>query len=936
MRPLRLKLQAFGSYVNETEIDFSDFGNSGLYLIAGDTGAGKTTIFDAITFALYGKASGSTRDDAKRFRSNYATPDIDTYVELEFENLGKKYTVRRNPWYLRALKRGGTEGETTEQKPCASLIDENGDVIASDVTKVTDEITHMLGADSDQFTQMTMLAQGEFQKLLLAKTDERIKIFNSIFKTQKYKAIQEKIRKDFNSLDNDRKSRYADFSVCINTIRVDDEVIDELETLKEQERPDTNSAIELVSRQIENDNAKAVTTESKRKKLVEEISSLDVKINEAIEDNQNRKKLESLNENIKKSEGEFTELSLSLKEAKKREGERDEANRQAALIADSLEDYAKLDDNLMSEKLFKASIDKAEKSIEENNGMLEKLSKEITSDRAMITELPEYVDQISKLEASVKELDVTQKNLTHLEDEISEYEDFQEDYGNKLSELKSVEKIFKQASHEYEAANTAYNYDLAGILARDYLKEDEPCPVCGSTHHPAKAQCQEDAPTYEEVEALRTATEEKKGNFDFVASECAVLKGKLQTAGDKLTEDVKTCLDIKIPADRITDKLNDVKQAVTNKMSETNEQKAQKEEELREALAKKAEIEEIKNSISDKEERKEELDKQIKELSSSKVENEANLKAAQAVISEMKSKLKFTDKSEAEDRLRELKATAESIDRAIADCQKKIDDNQADVNDMKGQIKLLEGKLKGKPVVDIETLKEERAQAAEKQNAINEAMSDIDSRQGINNANLSQMKKLSSEITKLEEKYGWLKQLGDTVYGTLTGKDRINLETFVLSSYFERILYNANIRFEEMTDGQFTLERTQEAEKQNTKFGLDISVIDHYNGSVRNVRTLSGGEMFKASLSLALGMADEITSSTGGIQLDAMFIDEGFGSLDDESLQQAMNVLYSMASENRLIGIISHVNDLRNQIDNQIIVKKNDNGYSYVSSSHVG
>lgn len=744
MRPLQLTISAFGPYAGETTLDFRKLGTQGIYLVTGDTGAGKTTIFDAITYALYGEASGENRR-SEMFRSKYAESGSPTFVELSFLCKGKEYEVKRTPRYERVKARG--EG-VTRQNESASLICPDGKIYTK-TTEVTAKIIEIIGVDKEQFTQIAMIAQGDFLKLLLASTEDRIRIFRQIFSTEKFESLQREINADFRRLYGECEDLRKSLQQYKEGILLPEEK-KELPLLEKE-------ILILLHELLQKDGKKRQELMEQQEKTEQSLREITAKISLGRQKLQNQKELE-------KTEERKQECSLRLEEWTKRQQE--------------------MGDWEAKEQQFREEIKKRQDI------------------------LSRYAEWESTKESYRQLMEKHQRSAL-------EYE-----------------RCKERAEHQrvlYEAMETAFMDQQAGILSAR-LQPGKPCPVCGSLTHPNPAGMTGEAPDKQKLE------QEKK---------------RLRETEEGLQKSYRKAV----------------------------------------------------------------------ELQAGKQEKQKILEAQAAALPELpKSRIQ----EEAEELQKQWKLQRARWEESC----KKVTAFTTELAALQGAEDTLRRQLTEAPVIALEEEEQKLTQLEGIKAKVSAEKDQIHTRLENNARIYTNMQEKLQKLEKKERVYGWMKALNDTANGRQNEKGKIMLETYVQMAYFDRILEQANLRFEVMSGGQYTLVRRKDTGDNRSQSGLDLDVIDHYNGSVRNVKTLSGGEAFKASLCLALGLSDEIQASSGGVRLDTMFVDEGFGSLDDESLQQALSVLSGLSEGNRLVGIISHVEELKKRIDKQIVVKKDRTGFA--------
>ena len=918
MRPNKLIMSAFGPYAGKAEVELDKLGQNGLYLITGDTGAGKTTIFDAIAYALFGEASGDNRETSM-FRSKYAEPETPTEVELYFTCNNKEYYIKRNPEYDRPKSRG--EGFTSE-KANAELHFPDGRVVTK-LKEVNNAVVEIIGIDRNQFTQIAMIAQGDFLKLLLASTDERKKIFQKLFKTQSYYVLQEKLKSESGKLSHEYDAIKSSIEQYINGIVCDEEnpCFTEVCNAKDGDSA-TEEIVELLEKLIADDEKSEKTISEEKEKLQKELDDIKARITKAEDILAAKTDLEK-NEAALKSE---SEKENTLKEKLKAEEEKlpkvKEFTEKVAEIKALLPDYDELSEKQSLFNKNKNFIDESSENTEKAAAKIKIFGEEITALTEENKSLEKIGEEKLKLETEKKKQQEEKEKLEKLDKDIDDakkqrirYEEATASYIHKQEKAELLDTELKEKTRIYFEAQ-------AGILA-ETLEANKPCPVCGSTTHPQIATKPVDVPTKEELDNLQ----DRLNDANEVANNARTEAGKLKGASDEKEESVK-----KEISSLLGDvSFDDAKSVIAVRVSDIDSLVDELDKKLTEAQAKIERKEELDELIPEKtsalETEKEDLSKLKDDVKAKTVENEALGKR----VAELTKKLTFATKTEAENQITALKKEAEEIQKAYDDALKDVNDNKEKLVSLKSAKEEILKRIGSGTDIDLEKEKENKQLLEEKQSDLDDKSKTVHSRKTSNQSSLDNILIKLDEIKAVEEKWTWMKALSNTANGNLSGKEKVMLETYIQMTYFDRIINRANTRFMVMSGGQYELKRRKEAENNRSQSGLELDVIDHYNGTQRSVKTLSGGESFKASLSLALGLSDEIQSSAGGIKLDTMFVDEGFGSLDDESLAQAIKALSSLAEGNRLVGIISHVSELKDKIDKQIVVKKEKTGGSNIT-----
>ncbi len=915
MRPLKLKISAFGPYSGVTEFDFDKLGTNGLYLITGDTGAGKTTIFDAITYALYGEPSGKNRE-VSMFRSKYADESTPTEVELVFSYRDKEYTVKRNPEYEREAKRGGG---TTKQSANAEIIYPDGKVITK-IKDVDNAIKDIIGIDRDQFRQIAMIAQGDFLKLLIAPTKERMEIFRHIFKTETYQNMQDRLKRESGKLSDECDAIRRSISQYINGIVCDDDNTDSIEVTKAKNGDITiEDTLTLLEKLISDDEKTEQAIEKNKENLQKSLDAVKLSVNKAKDIISAKADFEKNKTELETETEKQKALSEKAESEKKKKPEIKKLGEQVAEIKALLPDYDEF-----SEK--SAALQKNQKFIS-NSGELkkntEKILKAAEDEIAALTKESKALEKAGeekiKLENEKKVLSDNANKLTTLKLNIDSLEKAETEYKQAIEIYNEKQTIAEKTDTEFKAQYKLYLDAQAGILA-DTLKKDEPCPVCGSTTHPKPVVKPEKAPTKEQLDTLQSESEVANTNANNARIKAGNLKGAFDEKQNSVTTEINALLgDVKPEETKslIMVKLSDTDKKINEqiKLIETAQNKILRKEQIEKLLSQKTEELNIL---------KERLTKISDDVKTKVAEN----KSLEKRIKELKAKLTFDSKEMAEAEIEALTEKTEQMTKAYENTLNELKESGEKLASLKAANEEISKRIGDDTNIDLEK-ETEKLTALEEEQARLEALAKvIHSRISTNKAARDNIKLKSGDLIETEKKYSWVKSLSNTANGQLSGKEKIMLETYIQMNYFDRIISKANTRLMIMTDGQYDLVRRKEAASKSGQSGLDLDVIDHYNGSQRSVKSLSGGESFKASLALALGLSDEIQSSSGGIKLDTMFVDEGFGSLDEESLATAMKALSSLAEGNRLVGIISHVGELKQRIDKQIIVTKDKTGGS--------
>ena len=1069
--------------------------------MTGDTGAGKTKIFDGITFALYGETSGGVRE-ASMLRSKYAEPETPTYAEYIFEYKGAVYTVKRSPDYERPKTRG--KGMTM-QKGEALLTFSDGRAPVTKLKEVNQAVTDLIGLDMKQFTQIAMIAQGDFRKLLLADTEERSNIFRKLFHTDIYKVIQEKLKFEAGGLDKAYKELLRSIRQYTEQVRysVEDPLgqqwalmekngfegnLEEgLEVLEQFLKADKDT-LKALNKQIKENDAKLenmnqlfgkvhkeADAKARKEKLLEEREILFPQLEQAQKDAENaakepeeiqqlifsiQKEKEKLDRytNLEKLISEIEDASVLIEKLKTDSTALQNRQKETKAVLEEKQKEYQATDRTEKEKaetdFQKEKIDSLYAGVYKNCGNLEFLLTKIMNLETQAKEMKTQSEQMKKELADLEEQIVSGGNLEARENslimrlqQIQKMKDQQKRCQILEKEAESKKKAYLIASQKrteikefLNRMEQAYLDAQAGVLAAG-LQEGMPCPVCGSVHHPKLTQMPEKVPTEEQLKKQKMVAETAEQAASDSSVQAGEAAGLVQRSKEELTEGIKSYVAQFLPEEKteeilrneITDSelrsfVKDQESHAQTELEEIQKQKKaqldlqKKKEEFSRQLEQHAkEFQELQISIEKRKSQQESIQEQLqnqldepifswlredtqqKMISDSGLQQDQNSKAAyqqgsqevslllqqgrtaaewlkqqqdildqkrkdQTALLEQRKLLEtqiskvqteittLTDRinqnqqqtAAEKSRSEQMQKQRENMEKELGERtkeeilsqiqlqtreRKKLETHYKTVTEVKealekrmtelnSVITSLTEQLKESANISIEELNVQKENFTQQKKSLSADRDEIHARLEINGDMYEKIRRQQTELLKTETRWKWMKSLSDTANGTITGKARIMLETYIQMQYFDRILARANIRLMTMSSGQYELVRRKENKSRVGKTGLELDVVDHYNGTVRSVKTLSGGETFQASLSLALGLSDEIQSSSGGIQLDTMFVDEGFGSLDEDALDQAIRALKDLSQGSRLVGIVSHVTELKERIDKKIIVTK--------------
>lgn len=930
MRPIELKMSAFGPFAGLTTLRLDALGIDGLYLITGDTGAGKTTIFDAIIYALYGEASGNIRT-TDMLRSKYANADTATFVELTFVFKDKTYIVRRNPEYLRPSKRG--EGRFTKESAKAQLTMPDKEVITG-LVSVNNKIIEIIGLNKNQFSQIAMLPQGEFMRLLLADTKQRIEIFREIFDTESYLLLQDRIKKDANELYrlvSDYKKSMAQYVADVYCDE-NSEYNQALINIKNDSQMSIKEILDIIDKIIAQDKSCDDEYDKAIISIDKGIDQLNSKLTIAIQTERIKDDYKSALTQLNNLTEEYENVYSIYKAECEKDSERNELSLNIEKSSEKLESYELLE---KYKKDYGKKLDKINnitQDIHEDTNSLNECIKQIDNCKKEAEILKNTELEIEKLNSKISDIIKKKEGVEYLKDVFERKIKAVSQADEAKDRYMSAFAAYEEANNRYLKMEKAFFNEQAGIMAAA-LEEGQPCPVCGSVTHPVPAVAGDDAPTEMQLKKYKIYVEDKSKECSELSSQSGLLSGQAESMNNMFFSSIvnfntqwKEALDNSSDDETIRVDIIQLLADLGKILDEAMLEKKNADENI-------SKYNNLIKMLSDYDKKveqfKDKINKSKNELAILSTQNE-NM---QKQISQLEKELGNKDIMQAKKLINDMKLKKVQLDKAYEAAKKQYDEYTINIKTLKNRISDLQKQIshtdkQKTPDIDIpmyekqlEDMKKERLKLREKKNI-------VDIRIANNEKIYKSIERVNEKSEKSEKHYSWLRILSDTVNGSLSGKSRIKLETYVQMSFFDRIIMRANTRFMRLTDGQYELKRSDSKDNYKNQTGLELDIIDHYNGTIRSVKSLSGGEAFEASLSMALGMSDEIQSRSGGIQIDTMFIDEGFGSLDDESLSQAVKVLNSLSSSDRLIGIISHVSVLKDRIDKQIVVSKGKTGGS--------
>lgn len=869
MKPLKLILSAFGPFAERAEVDFAALSRGGLFLISGDTGAGKTTLFDGISFALYGTASGgSERRDAASFRSHFAPAKAETYAELTFAHRDRTYVVRRNPTYVR-------EGYKTPRTHDASMICQETGETFSGAKEVTQAVTALLGLDDRQFRQTVMIAQGDFLRILHARSDERERIFEEIFGTQLYDRIEKEVSLRWKDARDEKRDALVQYDQIFSVMRLDasDEELSALRAAPDR----AGDAAALLEE-------KCAALEARQAELEGALSSLETRCRQAQDRlstgglvNAGLAQLVRVRQEQIQLDGQSEEIALL--DEKRRAAER---ARQVSRLEDALH---RLEGDLILRR----------RQLDEGGRRLAAAKEASVQAEETFARAAADWEQLPALRSRSDVLKKAQDDLSILAGLVSRTRDA-------YRRRQAARQDLDGAQASYNRVFDAFMRSQAGLLARE-LKPGEPCPVCGSVSHPAPCALSVQSAAQEDVERAQRCLKERSDQEQRLAGDCV----RLKTQALELRKAIESALGREVDisnADAEAKAAQSEWGALCAKISAV------------ETAYRRAELEvgQSRRQAAAAQSAWETLSGQAETLA-------AQLESARSAYQGEMAAQGFACEADY--------LAARLDDREISRMQSRVEGHCQRMETLRQSEADLAARWRDCEKVDLEAVRQEasalEARRAQAQAEVQQAAT----LSSVNRAALVRLKSAARQLDRAKSRFDTLDNLYRTVTGQLPGAERkMPFETYILQYYFRRVISAANDRLSRMSAGRFYLSCQEEPAKRNVKFGLGLDVFDALTNRRRDVKTLSGGESFLASLSLALGFADVVQAGAGGVRLDTMFIDEGFGALDEETLMRAMDALTRLTEGDRLVGIISHVGLLREMIDAKLLVVRDRSGAS--------
>ena len=925
MRPIKLVLSAFGPYASKVELDLSKLGENGVYLITGDTGAGKTTIFDAITFALFGKPSGDIRD-VKTLRSEYVNEEIETYVELDFIYHDEEYHIYRRPEYTYTHVQKNGEVKQRSKATDAYLILPNGDRIVKP-TEVTKQVEQLLGMKRDQFRQIAMIAQGSFLEILNADTKERGKLFEKVFMTSKYSVLMDRLNqmaKESSIALNDAKLRLQQI---ISDIRVPEILQEQYEqTLETFAMNDIQPVYDLLDKIIIGAK-EGIENLQKQKEQVQK--QLQKSRKEETEKTKQLQDLLSL-EKLLKEKPVKEEKANRYTERLKTDGEKyhiqiDALKKEQAQIEHELPEYAGL--TKLTAKL--AEIKKQGSSVLKDLETKTSLKKQLDED---ITLKQKEAQILTDSELSLNKLFIKEEEIEKKISAFYHASMIQSNYQNAVDNLKEKTQFLQESTDrkamlqkQYDDAQLSYFANQAGLLASRLIK-GEPCPVCGSIEHPRPASYSDQLVTQEEINQYKKKADQVEKEYQVASKACVDANLKMSTLQNELELVLKSVTEQTIP-------LRNVKTFIDEHTVQLKKEQKEISTRIKQLQQQSKRYQELLKMIPKLQQKLTALAEEVSQSEITQAKLSVKHEQIQKQVQETTAKLKYSSETEAKDRVailaKQILEYQQQIDQLTNESKLAMDE----LVYVSAQIDMLKEKVESS-IDEIPLQKNQlgllQAEIENLQVQQEEILKSIHDTQMYESDAQDTKKKIKSESDAYQTKlsrYSSLRELADVAMGNgRSSKEKITLQEYVQIAYLDRMIHKANERYLSMSNQQYQLVRSAGTKDKRSHEALDLDVIDFSNGSIRPVSSLSGGESFIASLALALGMSDEIQSQAGGIQIDTMFIDEGFGTLDRDSLNNAIQTLMKLSGENRLVGIISHVKELKERIHKGIIVTKDLHG----------
>ncbi len=932
MRPQKLVMSAFGSYAEEEIIDFSQI-DGGVFLITGDTGAGKTTVFDAITYALFDRTSGGKRD-GMMMRSQYAGPQTPTFVEFTFSYQGEIYCVRRNPSYIRQSKRKNKEGERTftTQEASVSLTMPDGREYPGRIKEINEKIVEILGVGKEQFVQVAMIAQGEFLRLLHASSRERKEIFGRIFDTGIYERLQKSLREKgktlYGKLEDNRK-------LCLHEIEGvqctnDSAFFNQWQECRERMETNFGQIQVVLAQMIEEQVGQETDLRERETGLMKRQEELNYKLRQTEEINRLFAQAQNAEKEIREREQQLEELGNRQEECQMICAEMDERiNRQMPVLMEELAElkgmmpkYARLqeirqavEDAGQKRQSAEQKLRRQQEELADTESEIQRLENAVEKLQAETLELPELVQQ-------EKHLTEKRSLLIEMKQTCQRWEESKEAHRKGQEKIRGLSHAYQEKSREHDAKYQRFIEEQAGFLAQE-LREGEPCPVCGSFNHPQKAAFSGEAVTRQELDEAKQARDLADRKLQEYRQQFQKIQEEYERQMALLMRDGQRMFGAKFEVPMIEPALSET-EAACGEVSQSLEKCQKKTQQLKERQEK---LEKDRKRVLTVREQLEQWKEELFQatLAYEKAEQAGkDLQAQLSYESEEEAKIRLAKR---EKQKQELEAKKDKAERELRIVREQSAAQRAALEEQRKNCRLLAQQMEGKEPAETAKLIEDAEKFKQQAQVLEEEKRRLFTVTERNREAKKNLTVLQKERESLKEQYELVGNLERTANGNLAGQARIDLQTYVQRRYFKYMIGEANRRLVRMNGETFMLQcrEFQNLGKQG-EVGLDLDVYDLVTDKVRDVKTLSGGESFLAALSMALGMADVIGKTAGRVHIDTMFIDEGFGSLDEEARNRAIGILNELAGETRLVGIISHVSELKEQMDRKLVVSRSDRG----------
>lgn len=933
MRPKKLTLSAWGPYADEQIVDFDGI-SDGLFLLTGPTGSGKTMIFDGISYALFGVPSGKIRE-RDTLRSDFAKETDETFVKLSFEHRGNVYTVIRHPRYTRQKKRG--EGEiTVNEKACLYM---PGGQVIENLTVVNEKISEILGVNHEQFKQIAMIAQGEFQELLTADSKKRVEIFRNIFGTEVYERIQRRLSeragtlaKEIDALRNRTEEAMASI-VSQNH--------EKLQYLLGQQVVHEAQVADALGEAVAKDRQLLAATDKILKELGEAYNAAELDYKLYIQNKNNeaneRAASEKLLAALEKGEQDFLKLQPEYDNLSERQSE-------IRALQKKLDEDSRLMDIVKAiqgqEKICREAAKKSASAKEERQrqkAALDKLQDTIAQNKEKLSEQQKADEAVALYEGGLKDGQRAAKDCEQLVCLCKDFVGVKKAYAAKTAVYQKAQDEADEKKQRYEGADRIFRQAAAGLLAQKLL-EGQPCPVCGSVHHPSPAALVSGIVSEAQLKGLKSESETAVKLADKFLNELTGLQGEKVAHWTNIVRQAKTVLAIEDDRALVGNGgIYETEQLFYKAVQAKKEAIAAKNEEISARLSRakqqKKQFEALRQKQEDLEKALGEKTALFEKYSEAAANLEIEAQKQKALLENTKQQLPkglteaaiIMRRQETEHSLKAAEKAVDAVQKAYNEVLLQLTQDKAKHKEVAAHLEKYEAEAKKcrQSLLKLTGGAEPEAWLSKLRAQMEEKKKDRDFLYRMYHQNSDVYKTLKAKAGKkeaLDEAYGRIKKLENAARGN--NQRRLEFEQYVLGTYFDEILEAANLRLYHMSEGRYELFRTEKVKDMRRRNSLDIEVLDNYTGRRRPVKTLSGGESFKAALSLALGLSDVIQNYVGGIDIDLLFIDEGFGSLDETSVQTAVDTLMTLAGGSRMVGIISHVSELKERIDTQIIVEK--------------